>query len=278
MELPRVPPPAATPAVATLIAAASSRPGAPARDGRVSALRELMRDLQDRSHTRVDDRLAGLGGLGVLEATLAAVFVLSFVAKDELGASFALQALGNLAMNDANRARLAELAAIECVTACMGAHATSARVAKDAIVALRHLAYENDANKQRAVDAGVVAAVVRAMLACGDSAAVQRQACGAISILAVHSALGDAAKRTILAAGALSAITRALTTYKSDTQLVTAGVKALGTLVGLAEARTVARESGAVPLLEALAAAPEHAGSREFGEAMRQTLRRLVGK
>lgn len=237
-----------------------------------------MRDLQDRSHTRDDGRLAGFGALGFLEITLGALFASCFLstAKDEPSASFALQIVGNLAMNDGNRRKLAELHGIELVTAAMGVHATSARVQKDAIVALRHLAYENDANKQRIVDCGAVSAVVKAMLACGDSAQVQRQACGALSIFAVHSALGDAAKRTIVASGGLGAITKAMQSFMSDTQLVTAALKSLGTLIGMPDARSAARELGALELCEALGSMSEHAGARDFQEALKQTQRRLA--
>ena len=79
-------------------------------------------------------------------------------------------------MEDGNRQRLADLGAIELVIDAMRQHMSPApaggaggggRVQKDAIVALRHLAYENDASKKRVLDAGGVDAVVAAIEANG---------------------------------------------------------------------------------------------------------------
>ena len=276
VDVPRVPA-AGSPAVTALVVAGAARAAAPAREQRTASLRDALREMQDRTHTRNERRLAVFGALGLVELSLSALYAASLVTRDEQSAAFGLQTVGNLAMVPANRERLAALHGIEAVTACMSVHEAASRVQKDALVALRHLAYENDANKQRIVDCGAVAAVVRAMLACGDNAQVQKQAAGSLSIFAVHSALGDAAKRTIVDAGGLRALTRALTAHAGDTQLAIAALKALGTLVNLPDARSQAKELGAIELCDALVAREEHAGSRDFIEALRTTQRRLNG-
>lgn len=242
-----------------------------------SLLRDVLREVQNRSHTREEARLAVLSALGLPQLILASLFITSYVAKDEMSAALALQSLSNLAMVGDTRTRLADMGAIEGTVVAMDAHATSSRVQKDGIVALRHLAYENDTNKQRIVDRGGVHAVVRAMGRTDDTTQVQRQACGAIAIFAVHSTLGDAAKRSILDAGGVDAIVRVLRSHRGDPQLVIAALKALSMLVGLPEAKTAAKEAGALELMDALASDDSVAGSREVQDSLRFAARKIRG-
>jgi hypothetical protein len=246
---------------------------------KTASLRESLRELQDRSHTRDDGRLELLGRIGFLEATLAGAYVCTYFVKDELAASYACQCVGNLAMIDHNRSKFAALGGIESVVACMVAYNSVFRVQKDAVVGLRHLAYENDTNKAHIVDAGGVGAVVRALastIAATGAPAVQlqKQCFGAISIFAVHSTIGDGAKRAVIDAGGLPVLVRCLYANLGDSQLVIAGLKAVGTLVSSAETRALARDAGCGELCDAVAKS-DAAGSREVQDALRQTMKRL---
>jgi len=154
------------------------------------------------------------------------------------------------------------------------------RVLKDAVVGLRHVAYENDGNKARMVEAGGVGAVVRALAATATNTGapavqLQKQCFGALAIFAVHSAVGDAAKRAVIDAGGLPAMVRCMMTNIGDHQLVVAGLKAIGTLVSSAETRTLARDAGCGDLCDAIARADAAAPSRDVSEALRQTMKRL---
>lgn len=221
---------------------------------RINDLRDRLRSLQDRSHSRDDLFVRHLGAAGYLELSAAAVVIGAQTLRDAVTTSYALQAVGNLAMEDSCRQRLASMGMIEMVIDAMRAFpgSSGSRVQKDAMVALRHLAYENDANKQRILDAGGIAAVIRAMDDCGDNPQVQRQACGSISILAVHSTLGDSGKASIVRGGGMRSIVSAMDKHRSDAQLVIAGVKALATLMSCPEARTAAAEMRLAEYLEQL--------------------------
>ena len=121
---------------------------------------------------------------------------------------------------------------------------------KDAIVALRHLAYENDASKKRVLDAGGVEAVITAMTVFKDNEAVQRQAASFVSLLAVHSVLlGDLARVRITEKGGVAAIVAALKKWKGDAQMEAAGIKALTSLSTLAEARAALVTAGVPDVL-----------------------------
>ena len=274
---------------------ASSIPAAARSANKVNELRDWLRELQDRTHLRQEAQLRALGALGYPELVAAAVQAGAVGCKDSIVASYALQSVGNLAMETSLRAHFADLGAIELVIDTMRAHGSSAapagaalaggggggRVQKDAIVALRHLAYENDASKKRVLDAGGVEAVVSAMTAFGDNPHVQRQAAGAIALLAVHSALGDAARARVLGCGGLTAVVAAIRRWPEEKDLVSAGIKALSALVALTEARTAARAAGVLELIDAVAKkekisiASGGAGGGELGELMRAMVRRL---
>lgn len=114
------------------------------------------------------------------------------------------------------------------------------------------------------------------MRACLDSGAVQKQACGALSIFAVHSALGDAAKRHIADVGGIAAMVRAIQAYPDDGPLVVAALKALSTLVGVPELRAAARAAGTAEAVETLLLMDEHRGSREMGDLLRGVQRKLA--
>ena len=273
---------------------ARSVPAAAKATGKVNDLRDRLRLLQDKTHLRDEGMLRQLGLLGFPELVAASVQVGCGACKDGIIASYALQSVGNLAMEDANRQRFADLGVIELVIEAMRAHmgpaslATSAgaggggRVQKDAIVALRHLAYENDASKKRVLDSGGVEAVVAAMNAFGDNAQVQRQACGAVAVFAVHSSLGDAGRSRVLSSGGLQSIISAMKRWPEDSQLLAAGLKALALLVSFADARSAAREAGVAALVEGIAAREGIAlgsgasGGGELGESIRSMLRKLA--
>ena len=271
LDIPLIPVAAAADA---LIAAFAAKPQVQAgKEPRVVSLREAMREMQDRTHTRDLARLAGFSASGFVEIAVAAIVVATFVAKDELAASLALQVTGNLAMVDDHRRRFSALHGIEAIRACVGVHVGSPRVAKDGMVALRHLAYELDANKRRVLDSGSIATIVAAMGACGDSTQVQRQGCATLSLLAVQSAFAEAAKRSIVEAGGIAAVVAAMKAHRGDDQLVTQALKALGTFMSAGDARAAAREAG-LPAL--IAAIDERSASRELVEALRPVQRRLA--
>jgi hypothetical protein len=249
--------------------------------GKAPLLRDVMREMQDKSHTRDERRLESLGGMGYLEIAVLALLVSTYINRDELTASFACQTIGNLAMITLNRSRLAELGAIEAVVHAMNSTREALRVQKDAVVALRHLAYENDGNKMRIIHTGGIRAVISIMNECSEgplALQVHRQCCGALSIFAVHSTLGDIAKREIVESGAVYAVIRTMRIHSTDLQLVVAAAKALGTLASRPEARSMAREAGCFDLFDYLAAQDSFAYSREFNEAARHALRRLRGQ
>jgi hypothetical protein len=246
---------------------------------RAAGFRDMLRSLQDRTHTRDEEQLWNFGALGFLEITLSSLYVSTFILRDEICASFALQVMCNLAMIDANRRRLAEMGCIEAIMVCMGTtHAKASRVQKDAIVALRHLAYENDENKRRIIDCGGIHAVIRSM-ASADSpqaATVHKQCCGALAIFAVHSALGDVPRRLICEAGGLNAVLRSVSLFRTDSSLICAALKALGTLLGYEKAKTEARSLGALELLDEVAIlCMKNGGGRSLLEQIRQTQRRI---
>lgn len=138
IDIPRVTPGSAPPSVYL------GRPGGPtgaallleapptsaAAATAVRHLRDVLRGMQDRTHTRDDARLASLGALGLLEVAVAAVHVTAQLpaARDDQCASLALQVVGNLAMVDPNRRRLAAVGVIEGIVACMGTFTAAARV------------------------------------------------------------------------------------------------------------------------------------------------------
>ena len=169
----------------------------------------------------------------------------------------------------------AEKGVIEAILGAMQAYPAAGRVLKDAVVALRHMAYENDDNKVRMATSGAVAQVVTSMTLCKDSAQVQRQCCGALSIFAVHSSKGDVAKHTIVASGGVGAILAAIQQHMSDVGVVVAALKALGTLVHMPAARTAALEAGAEAVCAEVKAAAESRGSKQLLDVLRQTERRL---
>ena len=262
--------------------------------------------LQDKTHQRDEAMLRLLGLLGYPELVAAAVQVGSLGCRDGVVASYALQSVGNLAMENGNRQRFADIGGIELVVESMLAHMSEGsgggsgaggggsgsgsgsgggggRVQKDAIVALRHLAYENDASKRRVLEAGGVEAVVTAMTTFGDNAQVQRQACGAVAVFAVHSSLGDAPRARVVAAGGLGAIMSAIRRWPGDGALVQQGLKALTSLLASPEAKAAAKEAGVVRLVEEIAArerppinlAQGSVGGSELGEALRALLRKV---
>jgi Armadillo/beta-catenin-like repeat len=233
--------------------------------------------MQDRSHTRDDKRLSLIGALGFPELALAFLYISALVYHDESSTSFALQVLGNLSMIDENRERIASLFGITTLVATMTLFPFASRVQKDAIVAMRHLAYENDGNKQRVLDAGGIAAVVTSMQHVKDNPQVLKQACSALSIFGVHSNIAETAKKAILDSGGLQTITSTLVDHRMDPQVGIAALKALGTLLALPEASAKARESGTGAILDSFGAIPEHAHNKELMDALKQTQRRLGG-
>ena len=269
LDLPLVPPGAAADA---LIAIAAAKPFLTPKDPRIIALRESLREMQDRTHTRDMARLGSFASSAFVELAVAATVLLTFGLKDELGASLALQVTGNLAMVDDHRRVFAALHCVEAIRACLGVYDASARVAKDCLVALRHLMYEMDANKKRALHSGAIPTIVWAMGRCMDSGQVQRQACATLSLLAVQSAHAEAAKRTILEAGGVAAVITAMRQHKTDEQLLTQALKAIGTFLSMADVRSAAKECG---LAEIVGEINERAASRELLEALKPVQRRL---
>jgi hypothetical protein len=280
-------------------APASSVPAAAKTPAKLNDLRDKLRVLQDKTHQREEVMLRQLCALGYPELVTAAVQASSTGCKDVIVASYALQSVGNLAMEDGNRQRLADLGCVELVVEAMRAHiglggggggasampasaSQGGRVLKDAIVALRHLAYENDASKKRVMDAGGVEAVVAAMNVFADNSHVQRQACSAVVVFAVHSSLGDAARARVLACGGLTAIIAALKRFGDDTQLLPQGIKALVSLVSYGDARAAARDAGLADLVEAIAKregvalGPAVVGGGELAESLRAIMRKLA--
>lgn len=242
---------------------------------RLANLRDGLRDMQDRTHTRDEASLLALSAQGFLQASMAALEMGRL--RDASCASFALQCLGNLAMQQEVRQEAADAGAIESVVATMQTYSSNARVLKDAVVALRHLAYENDGNKFRIVSSGAVTAVVAAMQSCPDSAQVQRQCCSAMGIFAVHSSKGDVAKQTITDAGGVAAILAAVRQHSEDPVVIAAAFKTLGTLVHLPAARDAAQADGVEELMQEVSGWADAQGSRQVQEAIRLAARRLRG-
>ena len=279
----------------------SSSSSAAVSSARLNDLRDRLRVLQDRSHSREPAVARNLACLGYLEISLAAVAVsLQGQCRDSVAATYALQALSNLAMEGANRQRLADLGAVELSVAAVrafevpggggGGSAASgaasgagsgggARVVKDAVVAIRHLAYEMDANKARVLQCGGVAAIVRAMGDFAEHAQLLRQCAGALALLSVPCALGDAARAEVIRRGGLRALHAALARHRADGQVVAAVARAVATIFsngGAPEARALAKELATVELIEAVLA--EHggaAGQGEVAESLRAAARKI---
>jgi hypothetical protein len=251
---------------------------APPTTGKAPILRSAMREMQDKSHTRDDGLLAHLGTIGYLEIAVLALYVSTHAGKDDLTATFACQTIGNLAMITSNRARLAELGAIEAVVYVMNEYRDNMRVQKDGVVALRHLAYEHDDNKLRIIHMGGIHVTIAAMNTCVDGALalqVHKQCCSALTIFAMHNTQGDIAKQEIVQTGAIHAILRAMRIHTTDLQLLVTGLKAVSALASCPDARIHARDSGCFDLFDYLAGMDACKYAREFHDAARHAVRRL---
>ncbi len=240
---------------------------------RLGNLRDGLRDMQDRTHTRDEAALLQFASQGYIEASLAALELGR--AKDPSTASYALQTVSNLAMQAEVRQLAADKGVIEAILGAMKAYPAVGRVLKDAVVALRHMAYENDDNKVRMATSGAVAQVIASMQLCQDSPQVQRQCCGALSIFAVHSSKGDIAKQTIVASGGVTAILSAIQHHMADVGVCVAALKALGTLVHMPAARQAAIDAGAEAVCAKVKEAAEARNSKQLLDVLRQTERRL---
>jgi len=240
---------------------------------RLGNLRDGLRDMQDRTHTRDEVALLKFASQGYIEACLGALALGR--AKDPSTASYALQTVSNLAMQTEVRQIAAEKGVIEAIVGAMQAYPAAGRVLKDAVVALRHMAYENDDNKVRMATSGAVAQVITSMTLCKESAQVQRQCCGALSIFAVHSSKGDVAKICIVTSGGVGAILSAIQLHLADAGVVVAALKALGTLVHMPAARQAALDAGAEAVCAEVKASAESRGSKQLLDVLRQTQRRL---
>lgn len=239
-----------------------------------SALRDALRELQDRTHTRVSDELAKFRDHSYAEVATAALR--ASVGADPLALTYALQTVTNLGMQEAMRAQLGALGCIELAAACMRPEAAQQqRAIKDAIVALRHLAYENDDNKIRIIESGAMSMVVVAMAAHRDSTQVQKQACNALKIFSVHTRRGDDVKRAVLAAGGVEALLETLFTCRGDPFVAIAAVNAIATVCHLREARARATEMHAAALVQDILVMAHHGGERKLYDACRQCLVRL---
>lgn len=234
----------------------------------VAAMRDALRELQDRTHTRLADVLRTMKDVGYPE--VAALALGAALAQDPLSLTYALQTVTNLGMQEGMRSRLGACGCIEAAARCLAPESKQQlRAVKDAIVALRHLAYENDDNKIRIIESGAMALTVDSMARFRESPQVQKQACKALKIFAVHTRRGDDVKHAVLAAGGVSALLHCLYSYHSDTQVATAALEAIATLCHLREARQVAARLHAARLLQDVSAFAYQTGDRHVQEACR---------
>jgi hypothetical protein len=239
-----------------------------------SALRDALRELQDRTHTRHADELAKFRDQSYPEVAIAALR--AALVADPLALTYALQTVTNLGMQESMRAQLGGLGCIELAAASMRPEAgQQQRAIKDAIVALRHLAYENDDNKIRIIESGAMAMVVAAMGAYQDSIQVQKQACNALKIFSVHTRRGDDVKRAVLAAGGLEALLHSLFSCRGDPVVAVAAVTAIATLCHLRDAKARALDLNAPALIQDILVMAHHGGERQLYDACRQALVRL---
>ena len=247
----------------------------PSLPAETSGLRDALREFQDRTHTRNADSLAAMMDAGFPDVAAMALRVA--MDRDPLSLTYALQTVTNLGMHEVMRARLGDTGCIEAIAGCLRHDAGhQQRAVKDGIVALRHLAYENDENKIRIIESGAMGLAVHCMGRFRDAPQVQKQACNALKIFAVHTRRGDDVKRAVLTAGGVDALLSCLFMYRGDTQVASAALGALSTLFHLREARAHATRLGAPHLIQDISAMAYRAGNRQLQEACRQAGSKLV--
>lgn len=240
---------------------------------RVHNLREGLRYLQEQTHTRDEDELKAHARNGAVDACLAAMR--SPCGRDAICTASALQSLANLAMQSQVRAECAERGAIQAAIAAMAGHTSNTRVLKDAVVVLRHIAYENDQNKLAIVEAGGIEAIVKIIQECRNTPPVLRQCCGALSIIAVNSTVGEDVRAHVVAAHGVEAVARILRDCAADVPTAIAALKCLGTLALSAEARDAAIEAGVEAACTEIAGVVAAKHARALDEALRITTKRL---
>ena len=240
---------------------------------RVHNLRDGLRYLQEQTHTRDEDELKAHARNGAVDACLAAMR--SPCGRDAICTASALQSLANLAMQSQVRAECAERGAIQAAIAAMAVHTSNTRVLKDAVVVLRHIAYENDQNKLAIVEAGGIEAIVKIIQECRNTPPVLRQCCGALSIIAVNSTVGEDVRAHVVAAHGVEAVARILRDCAADVPTAIAALKCLGTLALSAEARDAAIEAGVEAACTEIAGVVAAKHARALEEALRITTKRL---
>jgi hypothetical protein len=245
-----------------------------ATDLSLSVLRTGLRELQDRTHTRTASVLAELHTLGY--PTVAHFALRAALAWDPLCITYSLQTVTNLGMNAEMREELWSCIELS-ITALTSSCGKNQRVAKDAIVTLRHLSYENDNNKSRIIAAGGLPAILDAMQSFPQSAQVQRQACMALRILSVHTTQGAHIKKTVLSIGGLPVLFEALSRHLRDPSVSLAVLQVMSCLLHVPDARHQPVHWGGKELLEEVARYHLRAGKADVSDLARHVIGRLHG-